>query len=81
MAVIDSARVKIFFDGEEITEQKAIHPVIAGTAPFLIGGIGTDDYFLGTLDEVRLERVGRSGPWIRLCYENQKENQTLIDNK
>ncbi|MBN1576712.1 MAG: DUF2341 domain-containing protein, partial [Chitinispirillaceae bacterium] len=36
-------------------------------------------YFNGTLDEIRLDNTIRSADWIKLCYENQREDQTLID--
>jgi hypothetical protein len=35
-------------------------------------------YFHGTLDEVRLSSAARSGDWIKLCYANQKEAQSLV---
>jgi hypothetical protein len=35
-------------------------------------------YFHGTLDEVRLSNGARSADWIKLCYANQKEAQTLV---
>jgi hypothetical protein len=35
-------------------------------------------YFPGKLDEAVLSKVARTGDWIKLCYENQKSNQTLI---
>jgi hypothetical protein len=35
-------------------------------------------YWQGDLDEVRLATVARSANWIRLEYENQKENQNFI---
>ena len=34
--------------------------------------------FNGALDEVRFESVGRSGDWLKLCYENQKQLQSLV---
>jgi hypothetical protein len=46
--------------------------------------IGFDDdstvplFFSGTIDEARLERVGRSPAWIKLSYENQRPDQRLV---
>lgn len=34
--------------------------------------------FSGALDEVRISKVARSAEWVRLEYENQKEQQTLV---
>jgi hypothetical protein len=33
----------------------------------------------GHLDEIRLSRRMRSEDWVRLCYENQKQRQTLVE--
>ncbi|MFT7513769.1 MAG: hypothetical protein ACI9QL_002983 [Candidatus Omnitrophota bacterium] len=34
--------------------------------------------FVGAMDEVRISRVERSADWVKLAYENQKANQTLV---
>ena len=34
--------------------------------------------FKGDIDEVRISRVDRSADWVKLCYENQRPNQTLV---
>lgn len=33
----------------------------------------------GNLDEIRVSSVVRSAAWVRLCYENQKVRQTLVE--
>jgi hypothetical protein len=44
-----------------------------------IGGMRGGNYrFAGDIDEVRVSRVARSADWIRLEYENQKAQQTLV---
>lgn len=43
-----------------------------------IGGWYDSFDFVGDLDEVRVSQVVRSPDWIRLQYENQKPNQTLV---
>jgi hypothetical protein len=35
-------------------------------------------YWNGLIDEVRVSGVLRSPDWIRLCYENQRADQTLV---
>ncbi len=37
-----------------------------------------DDFFIGTMDEARIATTARSAEWIKLEYENQKINQTLL---
>jgi len=39
--------------------------------PVQIGGVGWGRIMNGKLDEVRVERVGRSPAWVRACYDNQ----------
>lgn len=35
-------------------------------------------YFKGVIDEARVENVVRSDDWVKLCYENQKSSQKLV---
>ncbi len=30
------------------------------------------------LDEIRVEHIVRSAGWLKLCYENQRTNQVLV---
>jgi len=43
-----------------------------------LGGWYDDYNFVGELDEVRVSKVTRSPDWVRLQYENQKPQQTLV---
>ncbi|MSU36491.1 MAG: DUF2341 domain-containing protein [Pedosphaera sp.] len=47
-------------------------------ARLFIGGWYHDYDFIGDIDEVRISRVARSADWVRLQYENQKAQQTLV---
>ena len=40
---------------------------------------GSGNYWTGKLDEVRVINDDRSADWIKLSYENQKTNQTLVE--
>ncbi|GDY09959.1 hypothetical protein LBMAG52_34450 [Planctomycetia bacterium] len=51
---------------------------IKGPARLWIGGWYNNFEFVGDLDEVRVSQVVRSAEWIKLQYENQKPNQTLV---
>ena len=33
---------------------------------------------LGTIDEYRVERTGRSAAWIKACYENLRPGSTFV---
>ena len=43
-----------------------------------IGGWYNNYRFVGDIDEVRISKVTRSADWIRLQYENQKSQQSLV---
>jgi hypothetical protein len=43
-----------------------------------IGGLRGSFQFTGDIDEVRISRVARSADWMKLQYENQKAQQTLV---
>ena len=43
-----------------------------------LGGWQNNYNFAGDIDEVRISNVARSADWIRLQYENQKPQQTLV---
>ena len=47
-----------------------------------IGGFyNNNNYsFVGEIDEVRISKVTRSANWIKMEYENQKPQQTLVGN-
>jgi len=51
---------------------------IKSPARLWIGGWYGNYSFVGDLDEVRVSRVARSADWVRLQYENQKPQQTLV---
>ncbi|WP_425614517.1 DUF2341 domain-containing protein [Anatilimnocola sp. NA78] len=51
---------------------------IKSPARLWLGGWYHNYDFVGDLDEVRISQVARSADWIRLQYENQKPNQTLV---
>jgi hypothetical protein len=57
-----------------LLEQNDLHTSIGG---YIRTADGHARYS-GMVDEVRIEKVARSGSWIRLCHENQKSAQTLI---
>lgn len=51
---------------------------IKSPARLWLGGWYHNYDFVGDLDEVRISQVARSADWIKLQYENQKPNQTLV---
>ena len=49
------------------------------TNPLTIGYAGFHTYYNGEIDEVVISNTARSASWIKLCYENQKNGQTLVN--
>ncbi|MCX7418501.1 MAG: DUF2341 domain-containing protein [Planctomycetia bacterium] len=44
-----------------------------------VGGMRGSNYrYVGDVDEVRVSKVARSADWLRLQYENQKPQQSLV---
>ena len=52
-----------------------------GTAATVTLGCETSaaNFYDGYVDELEISRTERSADWIKLCYENQKANNTLVD--
>jgi Concanavalin A-like lectin/glucanases superfamily/Domain of unknown function (DUF2341) len=60
------------------------------TLPIYYNGVGKDTYlgvhgngktifnFVGRLDEVRIQNAVMSADWVKLCYENQKVSDALL---
>jgi hypothetical protein len=51
---------------------------IRNPARLYLGGWYNNYDFVGDLDEVRVSNVVRSPEWVKLQYENQKPNQSLV---
>jgi len=81
--MMDASNMYIFVNGAQ--ENSAAKTAIYGStnANFRIGlmddnGSTIRQFWNGKIDEVRVENTNRSANWIKLCYQNQQANQTLI---
>lgn len=63
-------------DGSSIS--KAGPLAITSPARMYLGGWSGRFNYTGDMDEVRISKVTRSADWIRMEYENQKLQQTLV---
>jgi hypothetical protein len=73
----------LYIDGLQVA-------VTNSTLPIQYTGVGKDTYlgihgngktifnFVGRLDEVRVQNTVVSADWVRLCYENQKASDALL---
>jgi autotransporter-associated beta strand protein len=80
--VVTANSYKIYLNGAEVVGNGSF----TGTPQFMksgetmhIGNSSATEYFDGVIDEPRVENTNHSANWIKLCYENQKTNQTLVD--
>jgi len=78
----DKQYLRLYLNGvREGNTTSSTNSIGTNTQGVVIGKPGyatTSNIFSGILDEVRLERVARDSNWIRLCYQNQKTDQTLV---
>lgn len=63
-------------DGTNIKQGGPLN--IKSPARLFLGGWYDNYDFVGDLDEVRVSQVVRSAEWVKLQFENQKPNQTLV---
>jgi len=70
----------LYYDGTRDNARKA-NGSYSGTGSLKIGTYidGSTNYFNGDIDEVVVSKTTRSPDWIKLCYQNQQANQTLVD--
>jgi hypothetical protein len=70
---------RIFYDGTERVNGVASGKIGSSYGESFIGCRGgTTMFFPGYIDELRVSRIAQNGSWIKLCYENQKLNQSLV---
>lgn len=68
---------RIYINGKLDGEAKPLLD-IKRPARLWLGGWYNNYDFTGELDEVRVSKVARSAEWVKLQYENQKPQQTLV---
>lgn len=77
----DGTTITNYQDGVAVASATNVSgPIATGTEAVKIGRspLATANFFTGTLDEVRLQKVARSEAWVRLEYESQKPDQTWM---
>jgi hypothetical protein len=78
----DAAQRRIYLNGTWLVYQTTAHAIPVTTSPLAIGNKpGSSlpgDCFHGLMDEVRISNNARSADWIKLEYETQKANQTVV---
>ncbi len=79
-AVFDNDSMKIFINGQLRSNPEIVigWNGTSENSPLYLGKWFEEGTYLGVLDEVRISDAARSPAWLNLGYENQKENQQLI---
>jgi len=77
---LDGTNMIIYQNGASQNSAAKTDVYYASAANMIVGsmGVASSQNWNGKIDEVRLEKVARTNDWVKLCYENQKPNQTLI---
>ncbi len=74
--------LELFIDGQSAATMTGLGTIddIGAEFSLLVGREGSNpaNYLAGMVDEVAIHLAERSPDWIKLAYENQKENQTLL---
>ncbi|MCX8496248.1 MAG: DUF2341 domain-containing protein, partial [Akkermansiaceae bacterium] len=77
LGTYSDGELKVYLNGR-LDGSKKQKLQIKSPANFSIGGWNNEYRFIGDIDEVRVSTVARSPDWIKLQYENQKPQQTLV---
>ncbi|MBD3396596.1 MAG: hypothetical protein GF418_13305, partial [Chitinivibrionales bacterium] len=81
----DGSRVRVYLNGVEVNDAALSGGLrTSGLSDKAFINFGDDRNwdtytFAGKIDETRISSVARDQHWLRLCHENQKENQTLVE--
>ncbi len=70
---------RIYIDGQLDASENA-NVIIVPPSILRLGGWYNNYNFVGEMDEARLSKVARSANWIKMEYENQRAQQTLVGN-
>ena len=82
VGVRNGASVSLYVDGALATSTMTTANATRSTTPVVQLGRRSSDgtqYFDGKIDEAEISNVARSADWIKLCYQNQKESQVLLN--
>jgi hypothetical protein len=78
----DGSTIKIYVDGVAVASQAASGSIATTTSNIDVGGKPgsglAGDRFYGNLDDVVLASQAWSADWVKLAYETQKRNSTVL---
>jgi len=74
----DNSKMRLHINGILAEEKTTDSPIPADEVPVYIGKWLDTYFFEGKIDELWVSDIARSDFWIRLTYENQKENSRMV---
>jgi hypothetical protein len=76
----DGDRLRIFYNGSLETDVPFSGTIVQNSNSVFFGKLqdSPELRFNGIIDEIRICSVAQSSNWIKLCYENQKQNSTFV---
>lgn len=80
-ATWDGSVIRLYSNGLEMTNVTLVNTATNINIKDLWFGRSRNDFFKGSMDEIRIENVVRSPDWIRLCYNNQRIDDKLVQFK
>ncbi len=78
--VFDGTVMRLYVDGVLESTRNSSKPCLINNLDITIGDNipRTPRFFFGSIDEMRVLRTAVDKDWVRLCYMNQKENESLL---
>jgi hypothetical protein len=67
-ATISGITDHVYVDGNDLTTDSQVSPVVGGNLPLQIARNQLGSYFQGAIDELRISNVARSPDWMRAQY-------------
>jgi hypothetical protein len=75
----DGSKMSLFVDGEKVSETEVIGAPKVNARKFYIGSdSGSQKFFKGSIDEVRMSNVSRSPDWIKQTYVMINDNAGYV---
>ncbi len=74
----DGDKIRMFVNGQQVDSTETLEGMPSSNTEQLLFGGRVNEFFKGTLDEVRIEKQARSAEWIKLCYESQKRGSVVV---
>lgn len=73
----DGSTLRLYVNGLQKGAASLAAPIDDDQLPLRIGSDDADRFFLGVLDETRVESAARSADWVKACYDSQREGSTF----